>query len=115
MTKTAFQEIEGVIVNATDTELKISLDKVLYNETAEASSGQFVCTGANKIDLDGFNWQMSNTESNLSSELKDAYEASDIDTSSLLGYTFANNEGQQVTIWSDSEQDHISFNGNDMV
>lgn len=115
MTATAYQELEAVVIDATDAELKVGLDKILHNTTAdEASSGQFVCTGAGKLDLEGYGWEMATEAPEMSADLRAAYEASNIDTTSLQGYTFSNNEGKEVTIWSDNESDEISFNGSEL-
>ncbi len=50
----------------------------------------------------------------MDSNLQAAYEAQNIDVSSLNGYTFSNSEGKEVTTWSDSDSQNISFNDADI-
>lgn len=114
MTKTAYQELEGAIINASDAELSLALDKTLQNDTADVSNTSFVCTGAMNISLDGFNWQMSENTANLSTDLENIYQDREIDTTSLTGYTFTNDSDQSITIWSDTDLENISLNGTDL-
>jgi hypothetical protein len=114
MTQPSLQQIEAVVVNANDAQLKVALDKVLLNETDSATNGQFVCSGADSLQLEGFGWELSDNNADLSSELREAYEASNIDADGLFGYTFSNSDGNEVTIWSDSDADKINFNGSEI-
>ena len=109
MTQTAYQEIEGVVVNTSNTELKIALDKILVNDSAGEANGQFVCSGVETLNIDGSHWQLTGNTAMMDSGLKDTYEASNIDTSNLNGYTFANSTGDEVTIWSDCDEDQITI------
>ncbi len=109
MSKTAFQEIEGVRVNSSDTDISIALDKIVVNDTAGEANGQFVCTGANSIDLTGWGWELKGTTTDMAQGLKDAYEAQNLDTSNLYGYKLESSDGKEVTIWSDLDQDNINF------
>lgn len=78
------------------------------------ANGQFVCSGAESLDLQGFGWTLDSSSSSMDSNLQAAYEAQNIDVSSLTGYTFSNSEGKEVTIWSDSDSQNISFNDADI-
>ena len=109
MTHNAFQELEGIQINSSDTELSIALDKVAANATAGETSGQFVCTGASGIDLSGWGWQLTESHIEMSDSLASIYQASNIDTGSLYGYRFENDAGQEVVIWSDLDSDNIQF------
>ncbi len=109
MTSTAFQELEGIKISSTDTEIAIALDKIAANNTAGDTSGQFVCTGASSIDVSGWGWQLTESHIEMSESLQNIYQASNIDTGSLYGYRFENDAGQEVVVWSDLDSSEIQF------
>ncbi|WP_311732197.1 calcium-binding protein [Vibrio ponticus] len=109
MSHNAFQELEGVNINSSDTELALALDKIAANNTAGETAGQFVCTGASSIDLSGWGWQLTESNIEMSDSLQSIYQASNIDTGSLYGYRFENDAGQEVVLWSDLDSNDINF------
>ena len=109
MSHNAFQELEGVKINSSDTELSLALDKIAANNTAGETSGQFVCTGASSIDVSGWGWQLTESHIEMSSDIESIYQGSNIDTGSLYGYRFENDAGQEVVIWSDLDSADIQF------
>ena len=109
MTHSTFQELEGVQINSSDTEISLALDKIAANNTAGETAGQFVCTGASNIDVSGWGWQLTESHIEMSSDLQGIYQASNIDTGSLYGYRFESESGQEVVIWSDLDSSDIHF------
>lgn len=115
MTHNTFQEIEGVKISSSDTELALALDKIAANNTAGDTAGQFVCTGASSIDVSGWGWQLTESHLEMSDSLQDIYRESNIDTGSLYGYRFESEAGQEVVIWSDLNSGDINFPDSDDV
>lgn len=114
MTGDVFNELEGVKFDSSDAQLKLTLDKVLDNDGAGDASGNFVVQGVNSVELEGEGWSLSDVTSDLSPDMLEQMQGNDLDTDSMSGYTFTNEEGQEVTIWSDSDQDNMSLNGGDL-